>query len=146
MKTSLLVVASLCVGLSALPACGAGSSREKVSLAYPGSDARDVSDHLSQAITDAGMSPNCKDRNFCKFKFNEQGTVHYKLLKRDPVLLLEIADDVPEEERGNMFHSSTGLTGVAGCAASGAHRWARPVTAAEPRIRAGPASRPPKRP
>ena len=109
MKTSLLVVASLCLGLSALPACGAGSSREKVSLAYPGSDARDVSDHLSQAITDAGMSPNCKDRKFCKFKFNEQGTVHYKLLKRDPVLLLEIAADVPEEERGKLEREMTKL-------------------------------------
>jgi hypothetical protein len=52
----------------------------------------------------------------------------------------------PEEERGNMFHSSTGLTGVAGGAASGAHRGARPVTAAEPRIMAGPAGRTSKLP
>lgn len=99
-----LGVVSVC--LMALPGCGA--SKEKVSLAYSGDDARNTADALEAAITDAGQSPNCRDRKFCKYKFNDVAVVHYKLLKRDPVLVLEISgDDMDDSDRFKLEQDMT---------------------------------------
>ncbi|NUP08480.1 MAG: hypothetical protein HOW73_20720 [Polyangiaceae bacterium] len=93
--------------LVALPACG-GGSRERVSLSYAGEDARKTTDALSAAITSAGHSPECRDGKFCKFRYNEYGTVHYKLSKRDPLLLIEVkADEMEDNERFKLEREMT---------------------------------------
>lgn len=94
------------LGLLALSACG-NTSKGKVSLAYPGEDARNTADALSAAITEHGHSPNCRDRKFCKFKYNEFGTVHFKLTKKDPVLVLEIEGEIEDDERFKLEQEMT---------------------------------------
>jgi hypothetical protein len=80
-------------------ACGA---REKVSLAYPGEDARQSTHELSQAISDRGLAPICKTGKFCKFSYSGGGTVHFKLTKREPMLVLDTPEEMEPDARAKM--------------------------------------------
>jgi hypothetical protein len=91
------VLSTVAVGLVAfLSAC---ASREKVSLAYAGKDARNSAEQLSRAISERGLSPVCKERKFCKFEHEGGGTVHFKLTKDEPILVLETPEDLTPEVR-----------------------------------------------
>jgi hypothetical protein len=66
------VALSLC-----LAACGS-SVRETRSLNYPGNSVS-AAEALSAAIQRRGYTPVCKPREYCKFQYAEQVTLHFKI-------------------------------------------------------------------
>ncbi|MFO0553510.1 MAG: hypothetical protein U0271_34325 [Polyangiaceae bacterium] len=93
----------------ALTACGSAGFKQKVSLSYAGDDARDTTDELSSAISEAGMAPLCKNGKFCKFDYKGQGSVHFKLTKSNPTLVIHIDGELPDEERSALEQKMTSL-------------------------------------
>jgi hypothetical protein len=91
MNTSSLARAAL-VSTFVLASAGC-AARSSSPLSYPGDDARNVSDALANAISQHGHMPVCKTGRFCKFEYNERGTVHFKLKKTGVVLAVDLDED-----------------------------------------------------
>lgn len=80
-------------------AAACGGVRETMPLQYPG-DGRTTADSLGEAISRRGYGPTCKPREYCKFQYGAQGTIHFKLKPGSVVVAIDVAkgDDMPPAE------------------------------------------------
>ena len=74
MRSGILVVAVA----AAMWLCACGGVRESRPLQYPG-NSLSAAEALGAAISKRGFVPSCKPREYCKFKYAEPVTLHFKI-------------------------------------------------------------------
>lgn len=82
-------LATVFVLSTALLACD--TVRETKSLAYPGNGTF-ATEPIAEVLNKRGYQPICSPREFCKFKYNDRITIHFKVKSAQIVIAVDVVD------------------------------------------------------